>query len=685
VRAIEAPREGGRAARLRRFAALVLAAALVSFAGVASHALWTPDEPRDAAIGKAMWRSGDLVVPRLNGRPFLEKPPLAWWAQVASYRLLGASDATARLPSAVFGTLTLLVAAALGRRLGGRRAGWLAAGVLASTIEWAEDMHRAIVDPPLVLTVALSYLGFVLLLGESGAPLPPAFQAPADPPLLPLPTAQVPGDAPPSRAAGPSRLPRPLPSGPWRLRLLIGLIAIAAGLAFLAKGLVGLALALAPPLAYLLGAAALADWRARRAPGPAAPHLNATLRSLAPLAFAGVPIVLALALPWTLALLHEGGWPMVRECLINNTVGRLFATDAGRVYGHREPLWYYLPAGAFALLPWSLALPAVLRSHARGAGARRGATAREAAASAGDATAQAAAGGTTAPGFAAASARRLLLASFFLGTALLTIAASKRTVYLVPLLPALAVPTALWLDRIGSGSAPRETAERLPGPLTEPAGPGWDRATALLLLAVATLLPILFWTVAALAAHGALSSFPAAPLRLTLTTGRLAAAAALALAASALLLGRFVGHLRRHSTPSAPWLVVPYLALSLVYQTAVKAAIDPLKNPHDLTAAVARLDPGRGPVAAYRPSETTEGIEGFDLDRAVEPFDTPAALVSLLARRPQARVVLSLADLRRLPPDLRARLCLLYDESSTKASPFAIATSCAAATTPPAR
>ena len=39
--------------RLGELAAVVLLAALVSAAGIASHSLWTPDEPRDAAVGKA--------------------------------------------------------------------------------------------------------------------------------------------------------------------------------------------------------------------------------------------------------------------------------------------------------------------------------------------------------------------------------------------------------------------------------------------------------------------------------------------------------------------------------------------------------------------------------------------------------------------------------------------------------
>jgi hypothetical protein len=195
----------------------------------------------------------------------------------------------------------------------------------------------------------------------------------------------------------------------------------------------------------------------------------------------------------------------------------------------------------------------------------------------------------------------------------------------------------------------------------------------LLLLGLAALLPPLAWLGGWAAARGLIHSFPVAPLRAQLTAGRLAVAGALAAAAAGLLLHRWMRHLRAGTTPSGAWLVVPWLALALLYQTAVKAVIDPLKNPHDLTAAIARLDPSPGPVIAYRPSETTLGIIGFDLDREVLPLSTPAEVIDFFAERPGGRLVLSLDALRHLPPELRTRLRLLYDESATKASPFVIA------------
>ncbi len=718
----EAPRAGGRTSRpgwlpglagLPGAALAALVAAAVSFAGIGSHSLWTPDEPRDAAIGKAMWASGDLVVPRLDGRPFLEKPPLAWWAQAAAFRALGVSDAAARVPSALFGTLTLLVTWWLGRRLGGVRAGWLAAGALASTAQYGEDMRRAIVDPPLVLMVTLAWAGFVLLVAprqvgddasgaagglrshgmEDGEGAGGAIAADRS------------IDIRDPRAAGMRRAGRKR----WPAYLLI---AGAVPLAFLAKGVVGIGLAVGPPVLYLLGSGIVAGRAgARRGPaesrhglagnrgklgeggrdpaegrgdiagslaqtdggfatshhGPGSSRraLAGALRLLAPLAVLGVPLFAAVVVPWGAALLRNAGWPALRETLVGNTVGRLVATESGRAYGHRQPFWYYVPVGAVALLPWTLALPALLRGAGSGgdsAGRPRSAGGVPAP-GVSDLSAPAA-GTESAPGLAAGAVtarsaeegRRLLLVSFLLGVALLSLAASKRTLYLVPLLPGLAVPVGLWLDRLGRGGESRR-----------------DRRTALLLLGVAAVLPPILWLGGWAARRGAFHSFPVAPLRAALTGGHLAAAGVAAAAAAGLLLHRLARHLRAGTTPAGAWLVVPYLALGLVYQTAIKAAIDPLKNLHDLTAAIARLDPGSDPVVAYRPSETTLGIVEFDLGRGVRALSTPGEVAAFFANRPAGRLVLSLDALRYLPSELRAHLRLLYDESATKASPFGIA------------
>ena len=571
------------------FVLAVLLAAAVAFAGIGSHSLWTPDEPTGAAVGKAMLVSGDLVVPRLNGRPFLEKPPLYWWVQVAVFRLFGVSDAAARVPSALFATLTLLVTFALGRRLGGARLGLLAAGLLATTAEFNEDMGKVVVDPALVFFVAVCHYGFAVFA------------------------------APRSRRES------------WLAMLLI---AAALPGAFLAKGAIGPALGAGPPVLYLLAA-----------------ERGRAVRRLLPLAALALPPFAAAVLPWALALVHAAGWNALRECLVGNTVGRFAVTEATRMYGHRQPFWYYLGPGAASLLPWVLALPAMLRAGVWRAGVPRGG---------GE--------GSGCGKDRAAPVRRLLLATFGLGVLLLSVASTKRGLYLLPLLPAFAVCVAWWLE---DARPPVPTVRSMLTPV--PIKRCWDRPTLLTLLGLAAVVT----TVLALAA-AVLRWVPRLgpridPLRAALSPPGLAAWALVAAAASALLLAQLVRHLARRTAPHLAGLVAVYLLLLLAWQTAGKALIDPLKNLHHMTAALARLDPGAEAVAAYRPSESVLAIVNFDLGRAVTPLGSPQDLAAYLAQRPAGKVLIAIDAANHLPPTLRSRLRLVYDETGRKASPFGIA------------
>ena len=50
-----------------------------------SFPLFEPDESRYAEIPREMLQRGDWVTPRLQGEPYLEKPPLLYWLTAASY------------------------------------------------------------------------------------------------------------------------------------------------------------------------------------------------------------------------------------------------------------------------------------------------------------------------------------------------------------------------------------------------------------------------------------------------------------------------------------------------------------------------------------------------------------------------------------------------------------------------
>ena len=123
---MEAARE--RSGGERALLAVLLLLAAVAVLEPKGSGLAEPDETRYAEIPREMLASGDFVVPRLNGLPYFEKPPLLYWANAAAMRLLGPTPWAARLPTRIagLGTLILVVLAAGGFR---KREG-LAAGIL---------------------------------------------------------------------------------------------------------------------------------------------------------------------------------------------------------------------------------------------------------------------------------------------------------------------------------------------------------------------------------------------------------------------------------------------------------------------------------------------------------------------------------------------------------------------------
>ena len=96
--------------RERRFltAALLLLAAVVWLEPAGSW-LAEPDETRYAEIPREMLAAHDLVVPRLNGVPYLEKPPLLYWSNAAAFSLFGETPWAARLPARLSGLGTALL------------------------------------------------------------------------------------------------------------------------------------------------------------------------------------------------------------------------------------------------------------------------------------------------------------------------------------------------------------------------------------------------------------------------------------------------------------------------------------------------------------------------------------------------------------------------------------------------
>ena len=85
--------------RLTLFAAVFLLWAGIYLPGLGTLEL-KGEEPRRSLPAIAMLDTGNWLVPQLNGKPYLSKPPLVNWLIAASMHVTGRRDEyAARLPS----------------------------------------------------------------------------------------------------------------------------------------------------------------------------------------------------------------------------------------------------------------------------------------------------------------------------------------------------------------------------------------------------------------------------------------------------------------------------------------------------------------------------------------------------------------------------------------------------------
>lgn len=150
---------------MKRATALVLALLVAAYAlpGLVGHDPWKPDEPYTFGIVLDMARTHDAVVPTVGGQPFVEKPPLYYWAAGASASLLSPAlpmhDA-ARVASLVFVLGSLAAVGAAASLLWGEGAAGLAVVLFLATLGFEGHAQRMQVDLALMLGFAVAVLGF---------------------------------------------------------------------------------------------------------------------------------------------------------------------------------------------------------------------------------------------------------------------------------------------------------------------------------------------------------------------------------------------------------------------------------------------------------------------------------------------------------------------------------------------
>lgn len=278
-----------------RPALLLAGAVLAALLSLAPRTtLWDRDEPRYAQAAVEMVRSGDLLVPTFNGELRAKKPVLVTWLMAASVGLLGPTELSVRLFSAIGIAVAVLLTALAGGRLLGPGAGLLSGAVLATSPLVVVQGLAATTDAVLLAFVTLSIALVARNLSE-----------------------------------GP---------GPWRTAGL----GFALGGALLTKGPVGLLV----PILVAGGALALLP--------SAAGGRRAHVRSLLLASLLG----LALLAAWFLPANAATGGRFLEIGLGREVLHRASAPMEGHGGGFLLSLPYYLPVLLLGLFPWSVHLPA---------------------------------------------------------------------------------------------------------------------------------------------------------------------------------------------------------------------------------------------------------------------------------------------------------------------------------------
>ncbi|MSR30554.1 MAG: glycosyltransferase [Gemmataceae bacterium] len=301
--------------------------------------LLEPQEARYAEVPREMLLANEWVVPLLHGSPYLDKPPLAYWAVMGAYQIFGTHDWAARLIPCLAGVGTVFLLAFWGWASGCRWEGLLAGFFLCLSNRFIY-LGRMLSPDVLLGLFVTGGLAFGFLSCQ----------------------------------------------GPKIRRSYLLLAGLCAGLGFLAKG----------PVAFLLIGIPLGLW-AFLDKRSAKLGLGNWLMVLA--------VAVGITLPWQIAVsLREPDF--FQYFYFGQNFFRFVSP-----YDHQEPFWFFLPQLVLGMVPWVIFLPGLLRDGFRptGNGAGLGMLG----------------------GFC-------LLAAFF-SLLFFSLALCKRPIYLLPMLPALAM------------------------------------------------------------------------------------------------------------------------------------------------------------------------------------------------------------------------------------------------------
>jgi 4-amino-4-deoxy-L-arabinose transferase-like glycosyltransferase len=146
---------------LPRLATIVGLSSLTLGIGLGGSGRLTYHEAFVAQAARELIARGAVLVLTIDGQPWLEKPPLAFWLVALAGKIAGGVDETvARTPSAIAATLLALGVASFTARRFGRDVGWLAGLVQASTYWFVVRGRLAEADIVLACLITWTFVAF---------------------------------------------------------------------------------------------------------------------------------------------------------------------------------------------------------------------------------------------------------------------------------------------------------------------------------------------------------------------------------------------------------------------------------------------------------------------------------------------------------------------------------------------
>jgi 4-amino-4-deoxy-L-arabinose transferase-like glycosyltransferase len=150
------------------FFGIILLSSLFMLPYLGSVNLFDSNEINYAESSREMILTGDYLNVQIDFLPFVEKPPLFFWLQVASMKIFGINEFAARFPNFICGILTLMILYSFGKRIYGHRFGLFWVLSFGSAILPFFFFKSGIIDPWYNLLFFSGIAFFILYMDSAG-------------------------------------------------------------------------------------------------------------------------------------------------------------------------------------------------------------------------------------------------------------------------------------------------------------------------------------------------------------------------------------------------------------------------------------------------------------------------------------------------------------------------------------